>query len=525
MEKNRLLLIPFVIGILLMLYSWFSTYPLSVDSVDDSLFNHISLWYWVSLALLFPSIFFIQLSFKNRYVKWLICVTFVLLIYSLFFFYYTLPGSDSHYFRGLTQNFVNTNNLDAHEDIRNYYQWPSFFILAKLITSIGGIDLNAYFFILFAVIGFLLSTTLFVYFSKFNNRLSFFSVAFFFLVIFYFLNYQAVPFSLASGLLFILYMLETKENRSSRISLVIILLFTSITFSHAFVPLFYVLYLFLRSILNKSKWHFGFFIICLLIYLCVQLTFAQFSFEATLRRVFLSSSEYGSLVSDTLAGSYVETDLIPRLLSRFVTIGFALLGGFGFVFVFIKRKLSNTDKSVLLSGLIYSAMGLVLYSLGSRAIPIALIPVSVGIMYLFTNKFGKYAKAIFLVLLVLFISVPLHTSFNSFPITYQTKEAQATQNFLIDRYDWTSRSSIFSDNGAKWYVSPQIPSYFSIDLIDDMRLYNLTMVDYDCVVYSIDVKKGLELTNDSSLMSTVEIMGELDALYSSGSSFIFVKPD
>jgi hypothetical protein len=48
MERDKLLLLPFFAGLILMGYSWCISYPLSVNSVDDFVFNHVSVLYWVS---------------------------------------------------------------------------------------------------------------------------------------------------------------------------------------------------------------------------------------------------------------------------------------------------------------------------------------------------------------------------------------------------------------------------------------------------------------------------------------------
>ena len=115
MEKDKLLIIPFFVGLMLMVYSWYLSFPLSVNSVGDSIFNHISILYWFSVPLLLTSMFLMAISFKNKYWKWIMTVGFVIVLYSLSYFYYTMPTSDSAYFRGLTENFIRTNNLNTSQ--------------------------------------------------------------------------------------------------------------------------------------------------------------------------------------------------------------------------------------------------------------------------------------------------------------------------------------------------------------------------------------------------------------------------
>ena len=276
-----------------MVYSWYLSFPLSVNSVGDSIFNHVPILYWFSVPLLLTSMFLMAISFKNKYLKWIMAVGFVIVLYSLYYFYPTMPTNDADYFRGLTENFIRTNNLNASQYIHNYYQWPSFFLLADISTLVSGLNLTIYEFLLFTIIGFLLATALYVYASKANNRSGFLAVAAFFVVMFFYLNYQAVPFSLAFALLFILFMLETRE-RSAGITLTMLILYTSVVITHAFVSLFFVIYLLIRSIISRSRQYFEFFILTLVIYMIVQITFAVFTFRGSIIEVFFPPSEYSS---------------------------------------------------------------------------------------------------------------------------------------------------------------------------------------------------------------------------------------
>ena len=203
MEKKKLLLFPFFVGLVLMAYSWYISYPLSITSIDDVIFNHVPVLYWISLSLLLISMGMMALSFKNYYFKWMLAVCCVIALYSLFYFYYRLPTSDANFFRALTENFITTKNIDPTQ-ANSYYQWPSFFILAKIVNLVSGLEQATFEFMLFTIIGFLLSSALYVYFSKAYTHGGFLAVLTFFISMFSFLNYQAVPFSLALSLLFLL---------------------------------------------------------------------------------------------------------------------------------------------------------------------------------------------------------------------------------------------------------------------------------------------------------------------------------
>jgi hypothetical protein len=523
MEKGKLLIIPFLLGLTLLIYSWYVSFPLSVSSVGDSIYNHVPIFYWISVPLLLTSMFLMTISFKNIYLRLMLTVGFVIVLYSLLYFYFTIPTVDSAFFRGLTENFIGTNNLDASQFIRSYYQWPSFFLLANVTTLVSGLSLTVYEFLLFTIIGFLLATTLYVYASKaFNRSSGFLAVAAFFVVMFLYLNYQAVPFSLAFGLLFVLFMLETRENSAGK-TLTMLILYSSLVITHAFVPLFFVIYLLIRSIITRSRQYFEFFILTLVIYLIAQITFAVFSFRGNIASIFTTPTEYSSVVGASLASSSVAIDTIPQLLSRTVTIGIAILCVAGFVFIVFRRKLRTIDKAIFLTGAVYSGLGVVFNVLGTRAVPIVFVPLVLGATYLFQSKFRKYLKYLVFVLLILVVFVPIHSSITSFPITFQTKDDLATANFMIEKYDWKSNSLVITDLSARWYMLPQIHGNPEIDTDIASRFGLSKITAYDSITYSVGMAKSLNMSGISIENTSSQIIENFNVLYNSGSSYIAVK--
>lgn len=523
MEKNKLLLLPFLAGLILMGYSWYTSYPLSVNSVNDSVFNHVSVLYWVSLPLLLTSMCMMALSFKNNYWKWIMTVCCVIALYSLFYFFHTLPTSDADYFTGLTENLIRTKNLDPSQPFHSYYQWPSFFILANITTLVSGLELATYEFLLFTIIGFLLATALYVYASKAHTHGGFLAVVAFFIVTFYFLNYQAVPFSLALGLLFLLFILETqKKNRG--VILTMLGLYVSISITHAFVPLFFVLYLLMRSIVSRSKQYLNLSILTSIIYCSVQFTLAQFSFANTIISIMTLPTEYSGIISSTLTPVSVATDVIAQAFSKTVTIAFAMICFAGFAFIIIKRKMRELDKAIFLTAAVYSGLGVIIYTLGSRALPILFVPVSLGVLYVYQSKFRPYLTCFILILLVLVVFIPIHTSFiEDFPITFQTKEAQTTANFLIEKYNWNLTSVVISDVGAKWYISTQIQGYTEIDTASSSRFPTSNITAYDCIIYSLELAMSLQRSNVSLEETSQHILDGFNVIYNSGFSYIAEK--
>ncbi len=519
LEKNKLLLFPFFMGIMLMIYSWYLSYPLSIDSVGDFVFNHVSLLYWFSLPLILTTMCAIAITSKNNSLKWMITIGLIISIYSLSYFYYMLPGSDSHYFRGLTEYFIRTKDLDPSKAFHRYFQWPSFFLLADVATCVSGLELANFEFLLYTIIGFLLATALYVYASKAYKNGGFLAVAAFFVAMFYFLNYQCVPFSLAFGLLFLLFMLETRQ-KSFNVILTMLVLFTGISFAHAFVPLFFVLYLLIRCVLNRSKQYGRLFLLTLIIYLLVQVTQARFSFIDNMRRVFTLPSEYSGVVEATLTPVSVPIDVIAQMFSRGVTITTVMICFAGFIFLLIKRKMRDLDKAIFLTGAIYSAFGIIFFTLGSRAIPIVFIPISLGASYLLESRFRPYVKSLFLVLLILFAFIPLHDSFYDSQIMFQTKEAYQTENFFIDHYNWTNPSFILAHFRVITYLQTNQPSvaYFEDDVYPPLFQ---RIKEYDCIVYTVGL--GINLLRYNYTTDKILSEEKLNVVYNSGFSYIAIK--
>jgi hypothetical protein len=524
MEKCKLLTIPLLVGLILMLYSWYSSFPLSVNSIGDSPFYHTSILYWFSIPLLLTSMFLIAMTSKNQYLKWAMSVAFVIVLYSIYYLFNTMETSDAAWFRGLTQNFITTNNLDSSQFSHAYYQYPSFFLLASITTLVSGIKLTIYEFLLFTIIGFLLSTALFVYASKLFQRNGFLAVASFFIVMFFFFNYQAVPFSLAFAILLIIFMLETQKRRAS-ITVTEIILYAVMVITHSFVPLFFVIYLLVRSIVNRSRQYFENFIITLVIFLVAQITFAIFSFQNYIKGVFFAgANEYSGVIGNTFSTAFVSIDdAIPQIFSRTVTIGFGVLCVAGFFFLIFKKKLRRIDISILLTGIIYSGVGIGLSVLGSRAIALVFIPISLGIACFFETKFRKYLKYAVIVLLILVVFVPIHMSLSSNLITFQTKEDLSASNFMIEKYDWNTKSTVIITSPSVFYINPQVQGKAEIDADLGPRFGLSHVIMYDSILYSVDFARRLSMSNISIDLTSEKIIESFDILYNSGDFFIAQK--
>ena len=525
LEIRYFLYIPFLIGIILFLFSLYLSYPLSLSSTNDSIFNHVSILYWISLPLLLASMFLIAATSNNRVLKWLLSFASVLLLYSLYYFFITIPGSDAPYFRSMTEYFLKTGNLDSSLNLHLYFQYPSFFIFSKIATDLSGLPLTSYEFVQFSVIGLLIVSSLFLYANRIFKKGSFLVPIAFFVALFYFIDYQNVPFALAFGLLFVLLMLDTREMNFG-IFCATILLFSTITLGHAFVPLFFIIYLLIQSIIKINKSYWGRFLATLAIYFIVTLTFSGATFLDTINGLIASRTPYSGLVEGTFSQTLLPTDIAAQNLSRLVTVGVIALCLIGSMFLIAKRKFRDSDKSIFIVGLIWSGLGLILGNLGERALPLIFMPLSLGAAYLFESKYKKYVSVIFLVFLVLAVGIPVHNAYSNPPMLFQTREDQTTATFLIKDYNWNANRYILSDGVMRWYISPQVANNFDQTFT---AVYNSSKINsYDCIIYTLVLVKGIPNIQNgttSADQTFQQIKEDFNVIYNSESDYIATRPN
>jgi hypothetical protein len=498
-----------------MIYSWIISFPLSTTSANDFLFDNVPVLYWVSWSILIVSFFLLALFTKNLYIKWAASAGIVVTIYSLSYFYPMINGADSQFFRGLNEYLINTGNLDASKLNHDYYQWPSFFLLTKISVMISDISLISFEFILFTIIGLLMATSIFIYASRRYPSTGFLAVIGFFFSVSFFFNYQNAPFSLALSILFMIFLLETHE-KTLGLTILILLLYSGLILTHVFVPVFYILFLFLRSIFEKETHNINVFVFSLLSYLFVQLTIARFSTVQLLSGLFQTPETYNDLLDVTLAPVTIPIDIIAQFFSRTVTLSFVFLCGLGFLFLLLKKKLVSYDKAFFVTGLLYAGLGFVLNSLGWRAISILFIPISLGIVYIFESKFKKFFTIIMVILLTFASFTLIHQSFSTFDIQFQTEKGYQMDNFFLKNFDFTGNETIFTDYRSSWYLQSKI-SFYKYIHTDASSISEPDVLIFTPVLIEKDF-------GNATISYTNENQGMVNRLYDSGSSYILFQP-
>jgi hypothetical protein len=516
LQKNVVFLIIFLVGLSFLVYSWYTSYPLLIESGNDYIFYHVHWLYWPSVILLMGSMFLMALFTKNNILKWLLSIGIVLTIYSIFFFYQSTPTSDSQYFRGLNEYFFETKSLAPNQLDHLYYEWPSFFVLSFIGTHLPGLSLIVFEYVIFILIGVFLCAGLYVYFSKRYEKGAFFGIVAFFITLFYFMNFQAVPFSLAFGIFFLILMLETSPKTNTIVA-IILFLYISLVITHSFVPLFFVIYLLSRTVLDKSRSYGYLFVFSVASYFIVQLTLARFSFEQAIVKILSPPKEYANIAETTLAPVTNPIDIVAQLFSRVVVVSFALICLIGFFYLFRKKKITNFEKAVLFTGLAYTVLGFGLNLLGWRAIAIILIPISLGVAYLFqSSKYKKYLKIFSFILVLFFFFVPLHQQTFSDQVHFQSESAHTAENFFIKNHDWSEKSQIISGFRVANYIIAKLDAYLYI--YTDLEEVNRA----DSIVFTEELARDLVARN-MTMDGLIQDQG-FNVLYSNGLSSLLVRP-
>jgi hypothetical protein len=510
---------------LLIFYSWYISYPLTVDSPSDFVINHISPFYWLGLSVVLATFYIMGTLFERNFLRWIATAGFIIFMYSLTYFFWFTPGVDSKYVRGQVDYFVETGDLDPSKPWHSYYQWPLFFVLNKMAYTLG-LDLRFFEFMLFGLFGFLYATALYSIFHKFSKDGAYLAVITYFLLMYHYFNYQFAPFSLGIGLLFILFMLDTRENKTRATVLTTLIIFTSMTLLHAFVPVFFIAYTFIKYIVSRDRGYIGLLLITSIIYSIVLMFQAVVFFPMAIEQLLgLHSPEYIRFSKTLFIEAPTPLSELAQTIDRTIFIATGLLAGSGFFILLLKRKLGRTNVALFLFGTIYAIASVLLPILGVRAFAIVCIPLSLGVTYFQKTRFKMYFQCLFLIIIMLFTFVPVHSSYVSTrsQINFQTQDNYECTNFLIRYYYLNETRLMLTDFRTGWYLvtrSDQI-DYGSIE--DDFSAYFPRDInDYDCILFTIALEKGF-LKHNYTTKSIVQEVNELSIIYNSGSSYILVK--
>ena len=349
---------------------------------------------------------------------------------------------------------------------------------------------------------------------------------------FWFFNYQFAPFSLAMGLLLILFMIETRPKKTAGLALLTLILCVGITLLHPFAIVFFIAYAFVMYLLGRNKYYRNLSAISLVMWLLVTIFSPGIFFSQILQAIVnVTTQEYASSLQATLSNPFVrlpDTYFIAQTISRVLVVFTALAAGLGFLFFLRTKKLRHIDFALLISAGFYSLVGAVLSVMGQRAWFILFMPLSLGVIYFLEHRFGKYLKFIFIVLLVFFAFLPLSGSFNTTQVFFQTKNEDMCTNFALSHYNWNGAGSVLAHFRLITYIESKTASAvrFESDFQFTTNYWNLfpNNVPYsNCIVYTSGLAQSAYAHNYS--IADLWWKQEFNRAYDSGSSYILIDSD
>jgi len=295
-----------------------------------------------------------------------------------------------------------------------------------------------------------------------------------------------------------------------------LLLFVAITVTHAFVPLFFAIFLFMSWIVTRSKRYITLFLFAAAAYFMYQFTSASFSFANNIIRMLTVESELSRVIS-IVPWSH-PIDAIAQQFTAPTIVICAIVCFAGFVYLLARKKLLSQDKAIFLLGIFYFSLGVAFYTLGSRGIAIAFIPISLGAAFLYQSKFKPFSKWIFLILLILFIFTPMRLTFFKTGLFFQTNQSYEAANFLVDNYNWTEYSLIVADYRTTDYIASRVTGNADFNTVPDPSQFKYA----DTLFYDVGLGINMDYYFNSTIEDTLD-EDTLNVLYDNGYSLIITK--
>ena len=412
-----------IAGGILILISWWQSYPVYLHSAYSEIFFSISPIYWIGLVLSVPSLLVLSFKGSRAQIATAAVLIFLTLKASSYFFYYFSMGPDP-FFQSLTDYYFSQGHIAT--SFQNIYQWPAFFILAKQFELVTGLPSRVYVHGFVLIMGTLIPASVFLLVEK-RSVSAGAAVLGFTLLSFYFLNYQYAPQVLAFPLVLLLIVVDFRVRPSGRRSLIQLLLFLAVCFTHAFMAVFYLLYSFSvmfwgRRSHNVPSRTFTF--LLLAIYISGLYFYTAFlpTAASTLFRSLLQVSgisEYSTIYQQTTTPT---GDTLVQLLSRATVITTAAVSALFLVDMIRRRQFGSKDYALATAGTLYLVAGSVFVILGGRSLQFLAISASLPIGF-FAAMRRKLAPILLIGLAVASVSMPMHVSLYSYlfrdPFTVQ----------------------------------------------------------------------------------------------------------
>ncbi len=525
--------ISFFIGIILIIVSWYYSYPIYISSTNEVTFSQFSFLLWPGIVFSLIGLFLVGFYCKSKILKASCSSLFPLLLYIPNYFYSYLSSSDCGSVRASFQIF---HISGIKSEFISYFEFPTSFSLNEIIHQLTSLDEKGIGFISFTLYGILLGLFLFLFFSNLkkqnDNQLTPFLLAIIYFVgIFFFLNYQWVAQTLALIFFFLLMFISNyliSDLAETKWKVIFILVFILLTFTHPFISVFFIL--FFGFLTLKRRHLLQILLVIISTYIIITIYYTTFNFITYIETFQSFTQQIGSEYSVHIPKSVGEPeDIISQFISLFNRISVPLiwiLAGIGTVILFFKRKIDFILIALGLAGGIYLGVGLFYNILGLRAAQILLIPITIGFMF-FISKWRKPTIAVIIVILILAVFGPMRLAYNN--TQFQMDEEANACNFLAkDMGNKTNPSIAINQVNYGYLTNKNIyleNTYISVLRPGDKRFLNIfngSLNQNEYVFYNSNLGKEIltSLLTKEQLDDNLREIIENNKIYDCGKTYI-----
>jgi hypothetical protein len=487
-------------------------------SENNLIFNTIQPSFLILLLANYLLIFIVGEYNNNKFLLLSLVMLYNILFYSPNLFFYTPYrqtdiGSISKYL-----NIVkNTSTIGTPQiAIDNYFQWPIYFILSKILMIFFNTNINQTInlgFYIFVIIFPILITLTFMSFNI-NIKYILYIYPIFVVLSDTFINFQYVPQTLAliyTILLYSLY-LKYKNNNSTPI---LLLSYITLIFCHPYFFIFFISAIILESIFSYKHNFIKSFKIPIF-FSIIYLVCYQFIFTSLRGNISESLSTLGTLQTGAfsifgklfgLTTPSTSNSYQPHLLnnlwdsnlqsilstsSRVILIGFMILFLINILSSYFKKQLQETlkpmDLGILISSFYFWLLGLISTFIANVYFELIFIPISKT--YLENIRKFRTFKTICIILLVIAPVILDCTSLGNLALTgsiHIKDEEMENIGHIIDKYAVKNQKILAANNGNP----TGYPNGFSIYSIEFVRTNNST-ANINLIIYTPKMRMLLQ---------------------------------
>ena len=519
----------FFLGLIFIIYSWIQSYPLSYSAVQNPTFYqfHPVLWPGVVIALI--GLFIISMNTKKSYLLFLLASITPLVLYSYKSFFSYLPSSDAGNVRAL---FDISTSIGLDSTVDPYFQYPIYFLSNIISDQIVGWNVNNIAMFTYFLYGVLIAMFLFLYLRKFstNHQTVFLGIVFYFIGVFLFINYQWVPQTLA--LVFFLILLLIYDKNQMIFRTLIILVFTALVFTHAFIPVMFLIFYGLYLLNHRKRLYL--FILLAWIY-SIVLFYHTTAYLPDIIMVFRDSvlgvGDYQELVTRSLIDPIGPISQLISMINRLIVPFVWAVISLGFLVLFLKKKLHLDTIFMSITGGLYLVGGVFFSILGTRAFQIVFIPLLQGISY-YQKHWKKYFIVFVVLILVLSVFLPMRKSYDNY--FYQLEEEAEASEFLATSLPISISNHIAVSQVSHDYVLKKMlffhrdSSDFEYPLLlrphtqEFYEIFNKTMRRQSYLLYNPNLGKHISAygMTFSEISSTVDQNLINNKVYQAGGTYV-----